>query len=168
MSQGQPEQQKASSHLCLHPPRLDPQVSLPAHPLPQEPTPGPRVASILLRSRLWPAPTLSFSSCCLPSRLVFVNCSDLHMRPWAEQRRTCEQQLLNLSVPARGPCLSGCACPQGYVSVLPWVSIPERLAEPGTTGVSEGRSLTQSCRSANPGLPRYSVITSEESEKEQE
>ncbi|ELK18837.1 Otogelin [Pteropus alecto] len=48
-----------------------------------------------------------------PAGQVFVNCSDLHANPELSRERTCEQQLLNLSVPARGPCLSGCACPQG-------------------------------------------------------
>ncbi|KAF4008983.1 hypothetical protein G4228_000765 [Cervus hanglu yarkandensis] len=48
-----------------------------------------------------------------PAGQVFVNCSDLHADPELNRERTCEQQLLNLSVPARGPCLSGCACPQG-------------------------------------------------------
>ena len=48
-----------------------------------------------------------------PVGQVFVNCSDLHTDPELSRERTCEQQLLNLSVPAHGPCLSGCACPQG-------------------------------------------------------
>ncbi|XP_021575161.1 otogelin [Carlito syrichta] len=50
-----------------------------------------------------------------PAGQVFVNCSDPHMDPELSRERTCEQQLLNLSVPARGPCLSGCACPQGLL-----------------------------------------------------
>ncbi|KAM9768691.1 otogelin isoform 7-T7 [Dama dama] len=50
-----------------------------------------------------------------PVGQVFVNCSDLHADPELNRERTCEQQLLNLSVPARGPCLSGCACPQGLL-----------------------------------------------------
>ncbi|XP_061002581.1 otogelin isoform X8 [Dama dama] len=50
-----------------------------------------------------------------PAGQVFVNCSDLHADPELNRERTCEQQLLNLSVPARGPCLSGCACPQGLL-----------------------------------------------------
>ncbi|XP_032977452.1 otogelin isoform X1 [Rhinolophus ferrumequinum] len=50
-----------------------------------------------------------------PVGQVFVNCSDLHTDPELSRERTCEQQLLNLSVPARGPCLSGCACPQGLL-----------------------------------------------------
>eukprot|EP00069_Balaena_mysticetus_P000779 bmy_03611T0 len=52
-----------------------------------------------------------------PAGQVFVNCSDLHTDPELSRERTCEQQLLNLSlsVPARGPCLSGCACPQGLL-----------------------------------------------------
>lgn len=47
-----------------------------------------------------------------------MNCSDLHTDPELSRERTCEQQLLNLSVPALGPCLSGCACPPGYVPRL--------------------------------------------------
>ncbi|XP_052508940.1 otogelin [Budorcas taxicolor] len=50
-----------------------------------------------------------------PAGQVFVNCSDLHADPELSRERTCEQQLLNLSVPAHGPCLSGCACPQGLL-----------------------------------------------------
>eukprot|EP00071_Canis_lupus_P030061 XP_022263618.1 otogelin isoform X6 [Canis lupus familiaris] len=50
-----------------------------------------------------------------PAGQVFVNCSDLHADPSLSRERTCEQQLLNLSVPAHGPCLSGCACPQGLL-----------------------------------------------------
>uniref|UniRef100_A0A8C2YUV7 Otogelin n=1 Tax=Chinchilla lanigera TaxID=34839 RepID=A0A8C2YUV7_CHILA len=50
-----------------------------------------------------------------PVGQVFVNCSDLRADPELSRERTCEQQLLNLSVTARGPCLSGCACPQGLL-----------------------------------------------------
>ncbi|XP_075403820.1 otogelin [Tenrec ecaudatus] len=50
-----------------------------------------------------------------PAGQVFVNCSELHTEPELSRERTCEQQLLNLSVLARGPCLSGCACPQGLL-----------------------------------------------------
>nr|XP_021530849.1 LOW QUALITY PROTEIN: otogelin [Aotus nancymaae] len=50
-----------------------------------------------------------------PAGQVFVNCSDPHMDPELSRERTCEQQLLNLSMSARGPCLSGCACPQGLL-----------------------------------------------------
>ncbi|XP_042547668.1 otogelin [Dipodomys spectabilis] len=50
-----------------------------------------------------------------PAGQVFVNCSDLHTDPELSRERTCEQQLLNLSVSARNPCLSGCACPQGLL-----------------------------------------------------
>uniref|UniRef100_A0A8C3X1E6 Otogelin n=1 Tax=Catagonus wagneri TaxID=51154 RepID=A0A8C3X1E6_9CETA len=46
---------------------------------------------------------------------IFVNCSDLHTDPELSRDRTCEQQLLNLSVPAHSPCLSGCTCPQGLL-----------------------------------------------------
>ncbi|XP_021496031.1 otogelin [Meriones unguiculatus] len=50
-----------------------------------------------------------------PAGQVFVNCSELNLDPELSRERTCEQQLLNLSMPARGPCLSGCACPQGLL-----------------------------------------------------
>ncbi|EQB79130.1 otogelin, partial [Camelus ferus] len=50
-----------------------------------------------------------------PAGQVFVNCSDLRTDPELSRERTCEQQLLNLSVPARSPCLSGCACPPGLL-----------------------------------------------------
>ncbi|KAM6158513.1 otogelin [Rhynchocyon petersi] len=50
-----------------------------------------------------------------PAGQVFVNCSELHADAELSRERTCEQQLLNLSVPARGPCLSGCACPKGLL-----------------------------------------------------
>ncbi|XP_010613449.1 otogelin [Fukomys damarensis] len=50
-----------------------------------------------------------------PVGQVFVNCSDLHADPELSRERTCEQQLLNLSVIAGAPCLSGCACPQGLL-----------------------------------------------------
>ncbi|XP_051689895.2 otogelin [Oryctolagus cuniculus] len=50
-----------------------------------------------------------------PAGQVFVNCTELQADPELSRERTCEQQLLNLSMPARGPCLSGCACPQGLL-----------------------------------------------------
>ncbi|XP_040844365.1 otogelin [Ochotona curzoniae] len=50
-----------------------------------------------------------------PVGQVFVNCTELHTDPELSRERTCEQQLLNLSMPARSPCLSGCACPQGLL-----------------------------------------------------
>ncbi|KAM5248567.1 otogelin [Ctenodactylus gundi] len=50
-----------------------------------------------------------------PAGQVFVNCSDLRTDPELSRERTCEQQLLNLSVPAHSPCLSGCACPHGLL-----------------------------------------------------
>ena len=150
--------------------------SLPASPrgsspgLPAPPPQAQVLQASFRGSRLWPAPPSPLPAAACPAGQVFVNCSDLHADTELSRERTCEQQLLNLSVPARGPCLSGCACPQGYVSVLPWVSIPERLAEPGTTGWSEGQRKPHTVLQggASPGLPRYSVITSEESEKEQE
>jgi hypothetical protein len=68
------------------------------------PTPGPGAA----------ASTSFLPAVACPPGQVFVNCSDLHIDPGLSRERTCEQQLLNLSVPVHGPCLSGCACPQGY------------------------------------------------------
>lgn len=63
-----------------------------------------------------------------------MNCSDLDLDPELSRERTCEHQLLNLSLPARGPCLSGCACPQGYGSLqtpLPGGGGREDLTLPG-------------------------------------
>lgn len=168
-SQGSRKPQSPIS-ACI-PQRLVPRSPCPPHPLPPRNPPQAQVLQASFRgSRLWPAPPSPLPAAACPAGQVFVNCSDLHADPELSRERTCEQQLLNLSVPARGPCLSGCACPQGYVSVLPWVSIPERLAEPGTTGWSEGQRKPHTVLQggASPGLPRYSVITSEESEKEQE
>ena len=83
------------THLSLHPPA--------AAPVAQEPieAPGP------------PLPSSSLPAAACPAGQVFVNCSDLHTDLELSRERTCEQQLLNLSMSARGPCLSGCACPQG-------------------------------------------------------
>lgn len=68
-------------------------------------------------------PFLLAAAC--PAGQVFVNCSELHPDPELSRERTCEQQLLNLSMPARSPCLSGCACPQGYVPTLPGTLLPK-------------------------------------------
>lgn len=92
---------------------LGPLISL-ATPAAQEPTPRPGCSKHLAEcpcSSQHPPSPLSAAAC--PAGQVFVNCSDLHTDPELSRERTCEQQLLNLSVPARGPCLSGCACPQG-------------------------------------------------------
>lgn len=79
---------------------------------PRSPPPGPGECPSPSQH---PPSALPAAAC--PVGQVFVNCSDLRTDPELSRERTCEQQLLNLSVPARGPCLSGCACPQGYVSV---------------------------------------------------
>ncbi|XP_036620997.1 otogelin [Trichosurus vulpecula] len=50
-----------------------------------------------------------------PLGQVFVNCTDPHVDLALSRERTCEHQLLNLTVPAHGPCVSGCTCPQGLV-----------------------------------------------------
>uniref|UniRef100_F6PH42 Otogelin n=1 Tax=Monodelphis domestica TaxID=13616 RepID=F6PH42_MONDO len=50
-----------------------------------------------------------------PLGQVFVNCTDPHADLALNRERTCEHQLLNLTVPAHGPCVSGCTCPQGLV-----------------------------------------------------
>lgn len=68
-------------------------------------------------------PFLLAASC--PAGQVFVNCSDPTPAPELSRERTCEQQLLNLSMPARGPCLSGCACPQGYGSTSLQTLLPK-------------------------------------------
>lgn len=65
-------------------------------------------------------PPSSLPAAACPVGQIFVNCSDRHTDPELSRERTCEQQLLNLSVPARGPCLSGCACPQGCVPMSLW------------------------------------------------
>ncbi|XP_028917149.1 otogelin [Ornithorhynchus anatinus] len=54
------------------------------------------------------------ASTCPPGQ-VFVNCSQPRATAGLSRERTCEDQLLNLTVPAHLPCLSGCACPQGLV-----------------------------------------------------
>ncbi|XP_074131877.1 otogelin [Sminthopsis crassicaudata] len=50
-----------------------------------------------------------------PVGQVFVNCTDPLADLALSRERTCEHQLLNLTVPAHGPCVSGCTCPQGLV-----------------------------------------------------
>lgn len=110
---------KASSpHLSLHRPAVG-SLGLPGHPChPGAPLPSPDTRAWCLKhpaehpgSSQQPPSSLPAISC--PAGQVFVNCSDLHADPSLSRERTCEQQLLNLSVPAHGPCLSGCACPQG-------------------------------------------------------
>ena len=82
-----------------------------------------------------------------------MNCSDLHADPELNRERTCEQQLLNLSVPARGPCLSGCACPQGYVSVLPGFLHLKGWQNQGPQGRARDReNFTVLQGGASPGL----------------
>lgn len=85
-------------------------------------------------------PFLLAATC--PAGQVFVNCSELHPDPELSRERTCEQQLLNLSLPARGPCLSGCACPLGYVIHLPVILLPKGWQIQGLQ-VGHGGDLTQ-------------------------
>uniref|UniRef100_F6U4F8 Otogelin n=1 Tax=Ornithorhynchus anatinus TaxID=9258 RepID=F6U4F8_ORNAN len=59
--------------------------------------------------------TLCLSASTCPPGQVFVNCSQPRATAGLSRERTCEDQLLNLTVPAHLPCLSGCACPQGLV-----------------------------------------------------
>ncbi|KAF3829945.1 hypothetical protein GH733_001370 [Mirounga leonina] len=82
----------------------------------QEPTPRPTCSKHPAEcpSSCQQAPSSPPATAC-PVGQVFVNCSDLHTDPELSRERTCEQQLLNLSVPAHGPCLSGCACPPGLL-----------------------------------------------------
>uniref|UniRef100_A0A8C5S979 Otogelin n=1 Tax=Laticauda laticaudata TaxID=8630 RepID=A0A8C5S979_LATLA len=53
----------------------------------------------------------SFGKCC-PEEQIYVNCSS---PPTMElgRERTCENQLLNITMSAQLPCFSGCMCPTG-------------------------------------------------------
>lgn len=106
-------------------------------------SPGQRLRHLTL-----PHPSLLAASC--PAGQVFVNCSELNLDPELSRERTCEQQLLNLSMPARGPCLSGCACPQGYGSTLLETLLPkgwqtQRLQGEGAGMTSHSLGLRRQC-----------------------
>uniref|UniRef100_A0A8D0C7V5 Otogelin n=1 Tax=Salvator merianae TaxID=96440 RepID=A0A8D0C7V5_SALMN len=49
-----------------------------------------------------------------PEGQIYVNCSNLQVMEVGRER-TCENQLLNLTVSAHLPCFSGCVCPHGFV-----------------------------------------------------
>uniref|UniRef100_A0A7M4DW34 Otogelin n=1 Tax=Crocodylus porosus TaxID=8502 RepID=A0A7M4DW34_CROPO len=50
-----------------------------------------------------------------PAGQIYVNCSDPQVNIELSRERTCENQLLNLTISAHLPCVSGCACPPGLV-----------------------------------------------------
>ncbi|NWT14914.1 OTOG protein, partial [Vireo altiloquus] len=50
-----------------------------------------------------------------PAGQIYVNCSNPQMDPELSRERTCENQLLNLTLSAHLPCVSGCVCPPGLV-----------------------------------------------------
>ncbi|XP_019375523.1 PREDICTED: otogelin [Gavialis gangeticus] len=50
-----------------------------------------------------------------PAGQIYVNCSDPQVNIELSRERTCENQLLNLTISAYLPCVSGCACPPGLV-----------------------------------------------------
>ncbi|XP_033009673.1 otogelin isoform X2 [Lacerta agilis] len=49
-----------------------------------------------------------------PDDQIYVNCSNPQTMELGRER-TCENQLLNLTISAHLPCFSGCMCPQGLV-----------------------------------------------------
>ncbi|NXF43936.1 OTOG protein, partial [Oceanites oceanicus] len=50
-----------------------------------------------------------------PVGQIYVNCSNPQVDPELSRERTCENQLLNLTLSAHLPCVSGCVCPLGLV-----------------------------------------------------
>ncbi|NXT09454.1 OTOG protein, partial [Prunella fulvescens] len=50
-----------------------------------------------------------------PVGQIYINCSNPHVDPELSRERTCENQLLNLTLSAHLPCVSGCVCPPGLV-----------------------------------------------------
>ncbi|KAJ6665054.1 hypothetical protein lerEdw1_005285 [Lerista edwardsae] len=49
-----------------------------------------------------------------PDDQIYINCSNPQTMELGKER-TCENQLLNLTISAHLPCFSGCMCPQGLV-----------------------------------------------------
>ncbi|XP_060118015.1 otogelin [Heteronotia binoei] len=49
-----------------------------------------------------------------PDEQIYVNCSNQETMELGRER-TCENQLLNLTISTHQPCFSGCMCPQGLV-----------------------------------------------------
>ncbi|NWY35990.1 OTOG protein, partial [Sylvia atricapilla] len=50
-----------------------------------------------------------------PAGQIYINCSNPQVDPELSRERTCENQLLNLTLSAHLPCVSGCVCPPGLV-----------------------------------------------------
>ncbi|XP_069481476.1 otogelin [Ambystoma mexicanum] len=50
-----------------------------------------------------------------PVGQIYINCSDPGANFELSRERTCENHLLNLTMSAHVPCLSGCVCPPGFV-----------------------------------------------------
>ncbi|NWS36559.1 OTOG protein, partial [Polioptila caerulea] len=50
-----------------------------------------------------------------PVGQIYINCSNPGVDPELSRERTCENQLLNLTLSAHLPCVSGCVCPPGLV-----------------------------------------------------
>ncbi|XP_041445566.1 otogelin [Xenopus laevis] len=50
-----------------------------------------------------------------PIGQIYYNCSRPELDAELSRERTCENQLLNLTMSAHLPCLSGCVCPKGLV-----------------------------------------------------
>ncbi|NXO80532.1 OTOG protein, partial [Sitta europaea] len=50
-----------------------------------------------------------------PAGQIYINCSNPRVDPELSRERTCENQLLNLTLSAHLPCVSGCVCPPGLV-----------------------------------------------------
>ncbi|NWZ68155.1 OTOG protein, partial [Acrocephalus arundinaceus] len=50
-----------------------------------------------------------------PVGQIYINCSNIQVDPELSRERTCENQLLNLTVSAHLPCVSGCVCPPGLL-----------------------------------------------------
>uniref|UniRef100_A0A8D0G9K2 Otogelin n=1 Tax=Sphenodon punctatus TaxID=8508 RepID=A0A8D0G9K2_SPHPU len=50
-----------------------------------------------------------------PAGQIYVNCSNPQTNMELGRERTCENQLLNLTITTHLPCLSGCVCPEGLV-----------------------------------------------------
>ncbi|KAJ1177086.1 hypothetical protein NDU88_002349 [Pleurodeles waltl] len=50
-----------------------------------------------------------------PAGQIYINCSDPGVNTELSRERTCENHLLNLTLSAHAPCVSGCVCPPGFV-----------------------------------------------------
>ncbi|XP_043938812.1 otogelin isoform X2 [Protopterus annectens] len=56
----------------------------------------------------------SYDTSC-PDGQIYFNCSDPAAITKTDIGRTCENQLLNLTLSGHAPCVSGCVCPEGLV-----------------------------------------------------